>query len=142
MSDFIDFLVTGQQLRRLYDRILNQVGEEYGLGRQELDVLLFLKNNPDYDMAKDIVEYRGLAKSCVSRGIDLLVKKGYLEAKADQKDRRLVHLKLLPEAGEAAQAACHAQRRCIEILYKGLTEEEKKMMSSICLLYTSAASLQ
>lgn len=131
MRDMTEFLMTGQRLRKLYEKVMAQVCVEYGLGRNEVDILLFLVNNPGYDTAKDIVEYRGLAKSCVSKGIDILVKKKYLDVSSDAEDRRLVHLKLRGEAGPAAEAARNAQKRCFEIIYKGVSPEERKTLETI-----------
>lgn len=131
MRDMTEFLMTGQRLRKLYEKVMAQVCVEYGLGRNEVDILLFLVNNPGYDTAKDIVEYRGLAKSCVSKGIDILVKKKYLDVSSDAVDRRLVHLKLRSEAGPAAEAARNAQKRCFEIIYKGVSPEEREALEII-----------
>ena len=39
---------------------------QYGLNQLEIDILLFLHNNPDCRTASDICRYRGLAKSNVS----------------------------------------------------------------------------
>ena len=55
--------------QKVYRRFLEPVGEKYDLNRAELDVLLFLANNPSYDTATDIVEYRGLVKSHVSAAV-------------------------------------------------------------------------
>lgn len=131
MRDMTELLLTGQRLRKLYEKVMAQVCVEYGLGRNEVDILLFLVNNPGYDTAKDIVEYRGLAKSCVSKGIDILVKKKYLDVSSDEEDRRLVHLKLRSEAGPAAEAARNAQKRCFEIIYKGVSPEEREALEMI-----------
>ena len=59
-----DMAIQGvRTLKRAYDAALKPVAEAHGLTRNEVDVLLFLANNPGYDTARDIVELRGLTKS-------------------------------------------------------------------------------
>ncbi|WP_148412046.1 MarR family winged helix-turn-helix transcriptional regulator [Murimonas intestini] len=131
MRDMTEVLMSGQRLRRLYEKVIGQVCSEYGLGRNEVDILLFLVNNPGYDTAKDIVEYRGLAKSCVSKGIDILVKKKYLDVRSDKEDRRLVHIQVRKEAEPVCRAAQNAQKRCLEIMYRGVSPEEREAFEKI-----------
>lgn len=61
-------------MKKLYDHLCLDVMEKYHITRSELDILLFLNNNPEFDSAKDIVEKRGLVKSHASMGIEKLLK--------------------------------------------------------------------
>ena len=65
----------------------------------EVQVLLFLANHPGNDTARDVVELRGLPKSQVSRAVDLLVSRGFLQRRPDETDRRVIHL-AITEAGK------------------------------------------
>ena len=51
---------------------------QYGLNQLEIDILLFLHNNPDCRTASDICRYRGLAKSNVSAAVERLRVRGVL----------------------------------------------------------------
>ena len=51
---------------------------QYGLNQLEIDILLFLHNNPDCRTASDICRYRGLAKSNVSAAVERLRARGGL----------------------------------------------------------------
>ena len=73
---------------KLYDDILQPVGEKYHLTRAELDILLFLANNPQYDRAADIIEVRKVAKSHVSASVKELLAKGYLKGTYDDGNQR------------------------------------------------------
>lgn len=56
------FLICGMELslfKKIYDQSLEPVCKKYQLTRMELDILLFLANNPGYDTAKDIIERGG-----------------------------------------------------------------------------------
>ena len=52
-----------------YARLLEPVCKKFDLTRNELDVILFLANNPNFDRAVDIVNNRGLTKSHVSMSV-------------------------------------------------------------------------
>ena len=51
---------------------------QYGLNQLEIDILLFLHNNPGYDTARDICTYRQLKPALVSLYIENLVQLGFL----------------------------------------------------------------
>ena len=101
-----------KQFERFYERQFVPLLERTGLTMREIHVLLFLANNPGDDTARDVAEYRGLAKSQVSQAVDLLAARGVLRRAPDASDRRVVHL-AVTEAGaplareaQAIQAAC------------------------------------
>ena len=107
-----------------YSRYLEPVCREWGLTRNELDVILFLANNPALDRAVDIVTHRGLSKSHVSLSVSTLESRGLLLRREDPSDRRTVHLKLLPEALQAADAGRKAQRAFFDRIHAGISPEE------------------
>ncbi|WP_028043237.1 MarR family transcriptional regulator [Candidatus Stoquefichus massiliensis] len=116
-----------QSMKKLYDHLCLGVTKKYQISRNELDILLFLHNNPQFDSAKDIVEKRGLVKSHASMGIEKLVKSHYLETIQDNKDRRKYHLYLLPPSKDIVEDGLQVQKQFYDILFKGFTVEEKKM---------------
>ena len=81
-----------------YSKILDPVCKKWDLTRSEMDVLLFLYNNPEYDRAADIVTRRGMTKSLVSMSVATLEARGLLQRQCSPTDRRAMHLRL-PEAG-------------------------------------------
>ena len=68
-----------QQFRRYYDRQFTDLLARSGLTMREMDVILFLTNNPGHDTARDVTELRGLSKSQVSAAVDLLAERGLLD---------------------------------------------------------------
>lgn len=111
-----------------YARLLDPICKRYGLTRNELDVLLFLTNNPQYDRAVDIVNNRGLSKSHVSLSISGLEEKGLLQRQDDPSDKRTVHLKLTEAAAPIAETGRMAQTRFFKYLHQGVTQEQVEMM--------------
>lgn len=127
-ADYFDSML---RARKGYARVLENVCEPWDLTRNELDVVLFLANNPGMDRAVDIVNRRGLSKSHVSLSVSNLEARGLLTRQADPVDRRTVHLKLTPEAGEIARVGRAAQRAFFAQVYAGLTEEEIRFWQGI-----------
>ena len=84
-----------RQFERFYEHQFAPLLERTGLTMREIHVLLFLANNPGYDTARDVAEYRGLVKSQVSQAVDLLSARGVLRRTPDAADRRVVHLSLI-----------------------------------------------
>ena len=98
-----------RQFERFYEHQFAPMLERTGLTMREIHVLLFLANNPGYDTARDVAEYRGMAKSQVSQAVDLLAARGVLRRAPDASDRRVVHLAVTEPGVPLArpiQAAC------------------------------------
>lgn len=111
-----------------YARLLDPICKQWDLTRNELDVLLFLHNNPSFDRAVDIVNNRGLSKSHVSLSISGLEEKQLLTRQEDPQDRRTVHLKLTEQGGKIAGIGRMAQKRFFSYLHQGVTQEQIAMM--------------
>lgn len=126
-----EILAAANRFKRFYGDRINEIALVYGLSKVEMDVLLFLYNNPQYDTARDIVEFRHIAKSYVSKAVELLVKKDALTVKEDGRDRRVLHLKVSDCSLEAVEMAKSAQERVMKDLFKGLTAEEQRTFERV-----------
>lgn len=122
----IDFLDTITTIKKLYTVSLEPVCKQYDLTRMELDILLFLANNPQYDSAKDIIERRKLTKSHVSTSIKSLTKNNYLKPVYLPNNKKTVHLKLLNSADEIVKAGQQAQKNFFETILKDFSKDEKQ----------------
>ena len=117
-------------MRSLYSAQLDAVGREYGLARVELDILLFLANNPQFDTATDIVERRCISKAHVSQSVKSLEQRGYLERRCTGDNRRTIHLRLLEAAQSAVDAGRQAHARCLAALLEGFSAAECEQLRS------------
>ena len=124
----LNYFDTMARAQKGYGRLMEPICKKWNLTRNELDVLLFLANNPEYDRAVDIVNNRGLSKSHVSLSITNLEKQGLLERLEDPCDRRTVHLRLLSASEEITTAGQMAQKRFFSYLHQGVTREQIDMM--------------
>ena len=111
-----------------YTRLLDPICKKWDLTRNELDVMLFLYNNPEFDRAVDIVNNRGLSKSHVSLSISGLESKHLLTREEDPSDRRTVHLHLTQRGKEIAETGRMSQKRFFSYLHQGVTQEQIDMM--------------
>ena len=117
-------------MRSLYCAQLEAASRECGLARVELDILLFLANNPQFDTATDIVERRCISKAHVSQSVKSLEQRGYLERRYAGDNRRTIHLHLLEAAQSAVDAGRQAHARCLAALLDGFSEVECEQLRS------------
>ena len=116
-----------QQFRRYYDRQFTDLLARSGLTMREMDVILFLTNNPGHDTARDVTELRGLSKGAVSKAVESLIQKSLLERIPDTEDRRKIHLKLKPQVGPVAESIDEVRTEFINTVLEGFTKEELKV---------------
>mgnify|MGYP000943458920 CR=1 FL=1 len=121
MTDHIRFV---NRFRHYYVSYFQDLCEKYDLTQLEVDILLFLYNNPECNTTRDIVELRGLAKSNVSTSIEALRRGGYLETSVDPTNRRKRRLHLYSETKGLVAELAQRQESCLRTLSKGFTWEE------------------
>ncbi len=115
-------------LKTLYAKCIETVCTTYRITRMELDILLFLANNPLYDTATDIIEIRFLAKSQVSASIKLLEKKGLLRKEYTENNRKTAHLKICDAAMDIIHDGQYAQEKFLSVMLDGFSAEEIENM--------------
>lgn len=101
---------------------------QYGLNQLEIDILLFLHNNPDCRTASDICRYRGLAKSNVSAAVERLRTRGALTVSPVPDNRRQRLLGFTADGQRIAAALAEIQHRTVEPLFEGFTAEEQQRL--------------
>ena len=126
--DQYNYFDTMARAQKGYGRLMEPICKKWDLTRNELDVLIFLANNPGLDRAADIVQNRGLSKSHVSMSVTNLENRGLLVRTEDPNDRRTVHLSLTEKAKEITDAGRIAQKRFFSYLHQGVTQEQIDMM--------------
>lgn len=122
---------------KCYGRLLEPVCRRWDVTRNEMDILLFLINNPELDRAADIVSRRGIAKSHVSQSVNSLAGKGLLLCSGDSRDRRTVRLKLTEAALPAAREGQEIQRAFLARIHRGITGEERELLRKVVLMVRS-----
>ena len=120
-----------QLAKREYARMLEPVCKQYALTRNEVDILLFLYNNPQYDRATDIVSIRGIAKSHVSLSVGTLEEKNLLCRKEHSTDRRTIRLELTQNGQQIAREAHTLQESFFQSIHQGITPEEREVWQRV-----------
>lgn len=126
--NYFDTLLLAQ---KGYARVLEPICKAWQITRNEMDVLLFLANNPGMDRAVDIVNGRGLSKSHVSFSANNLEMRGFLSRVEDQADRRTIHLVLTQSVQPIVEAGQKAQRQFFTTIFAGVSREEMAIWRQI-----------
>ncbi len=116
------FMLTG----KLYEEHFSEIRRKYQMTQMEVDILTFLHNNAPLDTASDIVRWRMLPKASVSQAVELLIRKKLVQRRPDEKDRRRIHLAMLPEAKPLLDEILNAQEEFWDIIFAGVEEEERE----------------
>ena len=112
------------EVERKYNQYRKKVMVRYDLSAAEVDVLLFLANNSQFDLAVDIVRVRKMQKSHVSLAVNKLCE--------DAADRKKVHLKLEESASEIIRFGQDCQRAFGESLFSGISREDREEFLRLC----------
>lgn len=127
----LDYFDVIRRSKKKYALAMEPVCRQWDLTKNELDVLLFLHNNPEYGRAADIVTHRGMTKSHVSLSVSNLEDRGLLTGREDPEDRRAVRLVLSEEARAIAEAGREYQIRFFTAMFDGLSREEVEQLRSL-----------
>ena len=122
------FFIRSRGMVKLYSSLFGPLLEKYGLTQLEVDILLFLANNPPFDTARDIVEKRHIAKSHVSAGVESLTRRGLLERFCQDGNRKTIHLRLTGQAAPVVEAGREVQRRYGRLLFDGFSDREQEQL--------------
>lgn len=115
-------------LKRHYAHEMAEPLARWQLTGMEMDVILFLGNNPGFDTATDMVQLCQLTKSHVSKAVESLTERELITQERDQQNRRRVHLKLTDAAQPILRDGQAAQTSFVETLTRGLTDTDKESM--------------
>ena len=126
-----DLLTTQRKFMYLYESFCIPLCKKYQLNQSDLDMMLFLANNPSYNTARDVCEIRGMKKGIVSVTTERLGKQGYLIRENDSADRRIQRLYLTKLCQEIVTEGKQMQRHFLEAITSELTEEEMLLYQKI-----------
>lgn len=115
----------------VYDQALDPVAQKWKLTRMELDLLLFLANNPAHNTAAEAVRLRRWTRSHVSAAVHSLQSRNLLSAEHPKDNRKTRLLFPLPAAREIIRDGQAAQRSFYQTMLQGFTREEEQLMEDI-----------
>ena len=106
--------------------------EEYHFTPNEILVLMFLSNNPDFDTARDIAYYKNSSKGLIAKSVEDLANQGYLILKKDEKDRRKIHLILSKKSKEVVERIRKCSKNFQDHLLEGVSKEHLEILNKTC----------
>ena len=110
----VPILSYAQHYKKYYTVQFEGAAAAYGLNQLEIDILLFLHNNPELCTASDICRYRALAKSNVSAAVERLRSRGVLTVSPAPGNRRQRLLSFTDEGCTMAAALVEPVSKLIE----------------------------
>ena len=119
------------KLLDVYNQLCRPLCQQTGIPQTSLDILMFLKNNPQYKTAADIVKIRKSTKSHVSTSLKALENKGLIERIQSTRNKKHIEIVILNKAESIIEDGMKAQKEFAKNALDGLTEEEKYMCMAV-----------
>ena len=126
-----EVILLGRQFGKTIERESARISEKYDFRLAELDILARIAGKKQGDTARDIIQCNRVSKAHISKCLDNLSAKGFIIIRADEKDHRLRRVELTEKARKAAREQIEVYNRCKAMLFEGVTEEEKTVMTRV-----------
>ena len=124
----IPVLAFVQHYKKFYTSQFEAAAARHGLNQLEIDILLFLHNNPDCRTSSDICRYRGLAKSNVSKAVEHLRVMDLVTVSPAADNRRQRMLGFTPQAAMLVEELAAIQQAANAAVAADLTPTEWQAM--------------
>lgn len=111
-------------IKRLYEKIMSPILAGNELPRIEMEILMFLYNNPEYNTATAIVEEKGYTKSHVSTALKHLEAIHYISKHHSNNNRKTFYLQVEEKAMPLIRQGQLYQQQFAQILNEGISREE------------------
>lgn len=128
MNDHFELLIMGQQFKKLYEKCYGHIMQTYGLKKIDIDVLYFLSHSGKQDTAKDIANLIYVSKAHVSKAIENLHQKAFIDLIADPSDRRYVHIRISASGQQIVDEIKQIRTKTEKILFDGISPEDRELL--------------
>src|SRR5699024_11239532 len=119
------------QCRRLLEKELQPLEQQYGLYRIDMHILLYLDYAGEHNTSKSIMELNMFTRGHISQALSRLQKKGFVRMEQDLEDRRCTHNYLTENASDAISKIERISKKIKEIVLEGVTEEEQQVLATV-----------
>lgn len=124
MADIRDLWLHAHHMLRTARQIVNENLRPLNLSSAEGNILLHLLTQEE-EMGQDqLVEQLDVSKPAVSRALDSLEGKGFVNRQQDQKDRRAHRVRLTEQARAIGPAVVQAYNHLYTVAMQGIAQEE------------------
>ncbi len=111
-------------IKRLYEKIMSPILTGNELPRIEMEILMFLHNNPEFNTATAIVEEKGYTKSHVSTALKHLEANGYISKRHSSSNHKTFYLQVEEKAMPLIHQGKLYQQQFAQILNQGISKED------------------
>ncbi|WP_416326660.1 MarR family winged helix-turn-helix transcriptional regulator [[Eubacterium] hominis] len=118
-------------IRRAYAKYLCHSFKNENFSPSEIDILIFLFNNPSINTSKDLKVCLGVSKSLVCRSVETLLQRGLLHMEEDQKDRRMQRLTITEQAYPIIMEIKQCRDSFTEYVMKDVSDDELELIEKI-----------
>lgn len=115
----------------VYEYLCRPICEKSGIQQGELNILLFLANNPDKNTAMDIHKCGGMKQSMISTLVEKLVQVKLLERQPIPNDRRKVKLIYTKKAESIIKEGQAVQKKFMQYSLEGVAKEDLEAYSRV-----------
>ena len=114
-------------MRRAVTNARERLGSDLQLTRTQLEILMILTDKPA-QTTSELARGLFLTQSAVTQTIDTLARRGLIERRPDEHDRRIIHLHLSSTGLEITSKVRRLRHKHIQELVSQLTEGEINAM--------------
>ena len=115
------------KLNQAYNTMCKPLCQQLKLPQTAFDILMFFGNNPEYQTASDVVEFRKIKANLVSVNVDKLVREGYLTRREAPDDRRKTLLLCTEKAQPVIEQGRSIQIQFRDTLFTGTDEQNREI---------------
>lgn len=126
-----DIVMSGLQLKKLIAKKVEPIIQECDLRPVELDILAFLYREKNIDTAKEIIQKKHLSKAHISKSIDNLRSKGFIQVNEDENDHRVFHISLTEKSKEVIGKVINVYAECKDIMQKNISPDELEIVKKV-----------
>lgn len=123
-SDFLTLLMVVARLSRVE---ADRRARQYGMTRAQWGILIHLQKTPGLSQ-KELSSMLEVEPISVARLVDRLARAGLVERRADERDRRVWRLHLLPAAAPLMSEIDRHRLELSSFIAKGMTESEREII--------------
>lgn len=131
MKKNVERMLLGHELKNMINSRMNSIRQKYGLKKIELDVFLFLTDNPNLNTGRDIQKFLNINKGYLSQVLDALCNEGKIIAETDKNDRRFIHYCPTEVMYPLIEELTAAKEEMDSQLFSGITNEEIAIMERV-----------
>lgn len=117
--------------KKLHEKKICTIHEKYDLRKIDVEIIIYLANCGEEDTARNIANTKMFTKGHISQSVKRLTDMGFVEAKHDENDMRVQHLKLTNKVQPLLDELLAQREKMERSIFVGVTDEEAKVMKRV-----------